>query len=245
MRHVVVGAFSWPPCFALIPRALIGFIRAVALGDITLTVPSLPVIGTDANVMPERECKMQLCLKRTAMVNGRMYSSWSKPMVFTSQPFIFGRCRIRLLLPTENTVEPMGRPAPSLVIVTHQRRWCGLSCSSASRCYSLSLDFAQTDIGTAWSRRAKESSSYVNAPKFHPIHRRTYYYAVIICEFASGTTVASDSSVFRGQISAKLRRQGACQSTNTPIIAAQTNSRPKGRARKHSRAHSCPCLVRR
>ena len=68
MRHVVVGAFSWPPCFALIPRALIGFIRAVALGDITLTVPSLPVIGTDANVMPERECKMHLCLKRTAMV---------------------------------------------------------------------------------------------------------------------------------------------------------------------------------
>jgi hypothetical protein len=177
--------------------------------------------------------------------NGRMYSGWSKPMVFISQPFIFGRCRIRLLLPTENTVEPMGRPAPSLVIVTHQRRWCGLSCSSASRCYSLSLDFAQTDIGTAWSRRAKESSSYVNAPKFHPIHRRTYYYAVIICEFASGTTVASDSSVFRGQISAKLRRQGACQSTNTPIIAAHTNSRPKGRARKHSRAHSCPCLVRR
>ena len=62
-----------------------------------------------------------------------------------------------------------------------------------------SLDCAHTDIGTAWSRKAKESSSYVIALKFHPIHRRTYCYAVIIRELASGTTVASDSPIFRNK----------------------------------------------
>lgn len=58
-----------PPPFDLIPRALIGFIRAVHLSDITLTVASVPVIATDANVMPERECRMlpgTLCRARPA-----------------------------------------------------------------------------------------------------------------------------------------------------------------------------------
>ena len=43
----------------LIHRApIIGFIHAVELSGITLKPASVPVIAVDANVMPERECKM-------------------------------------------------------------------------------------------------------------------------------------------------------------------------------------------
>ena len=58
MRHVVAGAFDCPP-LGRIPRApIIGFIHAVELSGITLTLASVPVIAVDAQVMPERECKM-------------------------------------------------------------------------------------------------------------------------------------------------------------------------------------------
>ena len=68
---VVVGAFNWPP-LGLIPRApIIGFIHAVELSGITLTLASVPVIAVDANVMPEPECKMlpgTLCRARPAAI---------------------------------------------------------------------------------------------------------------------------------------------------------------------------------
>ena len=63
---------NWrPPLASFLEAPIIGFIHTVELSGITLPLVSVPVIAVDANVMPERECKMlpgTLCRARPAAI---------------------------------------------------------------------------------------------------------------------------------------------------------------------------------